>query len=162
MITLDQLLDQVGQHAHHTLIEENNDSLVPLYHLITKQNESIIIACPWATTDQKLLAIQAIKQLAHKKNAVLAAFVSECWMVVKDAPLTPWHARQMINEPPPSEDPKRIETILAVATDGESTKAKMWQMVRARPGGTLIALMPHPVNEGQFAGRMIDGIIKRK
>jgi hypothetical protein len=48
------------------------------------------------------------------------------------------------------------------ATDGEATVVQTWQIVRAKPGGRVLALIEGKGMAGDFQGRLVDGLIAAK
>jgi hypothetical protein len=163
-ITLEQLVESGINHAKHILLEQREKQLQALYTLITDQNELILLPCTFSNDFEKDVTVATVKATAALSNAVMALYVNEGWMLKLPKALTPWHAdRQMENLPRPSQSPDRIEVVHALATNGTTTLSRTLQMVRNKPGGKLMSLVPMPElssDEGTtYIGRMISGII---
>jgi hypothetical protein len=159
-LTLDQLVESGIKHAKHILLKKRERELTPFYTLITAKNEVVVLGCSYRNEDEKMATVAVIHAEAALRNAVQCLFVSEGWMLELPKPLSPWHAKQQIeNLPIPSQSPDRIEIVQSIATDGTRTKSRRLQMVRDKPGGKLIALVPLPDIDHMVSGRMIDGII---
>jgi hypothetical protein len=163
-LTLEQLVDSGINHARHILLDQREPAMQTLYTLITDQNELILLPCTFKNDFEKDVTVAAVKATAALSNAVMALYVAEAWMLKLPPPLTPWHAkRQMENLPRPSQSPDRIEVVHALATDGTTTLSRTLQMVRNKPGGKLMSLVPMPeLEDGEgksYIGRMISGII---
>lgn len=161
MTDLSALLRTAGEVARATLIERGEPEFVGMYHLISPQGDAVIL-CPWHNQQEKLVAIDRVKKIAHRLGATAAMFAGEVWMVARHTP-TPWHAKHIFeNDDPPSQQPDRVEAIIAVATDGTDTVANVWQIVRTRPGGPVLDLLEQKQWNGDFSGRLVDGLIPRK
>ena len=161
-LTLDQLVDSGVAHARHILLKKRAKQLEAFYTLITEDNEMILLPCTFQNDFEKDVTVATVKATALLTHAVMALYVNEGWMVKLPPPLSPWHAkRQMENLPIPSESPDRIEIVQALATDGTTVKSRCLQMVRDKPGGKLIALVPmaQPDEGTKYQGRMIDGLL---
>lgn len=162
MTDLTALVRQTGEFARRQLIERGETGFTGMFHLVAPEGGTdAVIVCPWQDDKEKLLAIAKVKQIAHLMGAVAALFAGEVWMVTREAP-TPWHAKRIFEEDPPSQQPDRIEAVFAVATDGTDTVANTWQIVRTRPGGPVLALVERKEMAGNFSGRLIDGLIPAK
>jgi hypothetical protein len=151
--TLDDLLKDISQHIHRVLMDDHAESLMPMYHIVGDEN--LVIGCPWRNEEEKLLVLRAIKQTARQNNATMIGFVCEMWM-------TKHKTQDLINYVPPSQSPDRIEGVMAMVTDGAETKVNFWQIIRNRPGGTIISLIPEATEAGMFSGRMIDDLLPHK
>jgi hypothetical protein len=159
-MTLDELLDNGERHAHRILIDEREQSLAPFYHFISA-DQSVIMPCRWQNDIQKQLTIHAAKKVAREVNATMAMFIGEAWMTSVPAPLTAWHEKRMLqNMPSPSQSPDRVEVVQLTATDGKTSRARMLQIIRDKPGGRIISLVRDKGIEGtNIAGQLIDGLI---
>jgi hypothetical protein len=163
-ITLEQLVESGEKHARHHLLEKRDPELQAFYTLITDQNEMIILPCSFKDDFEKDVTVATVKATAVLCHAVKLVYISEAWMLKLPKALTPWHAdRQMANLPKPSESPDRIEVVQIIASDGITVRHRALQMVRNKPGGKLISLIPMAeLSDGErtnYMGRMIDGII---
>lgn len=160
-ITLDQLVETGVKQARHVLLTRREKQLKPFYALFNDKNEITLLPCQFNDDHDKDVTVAAVKATAALTGANKALYMSEGWMLHLPKPLTPWHAKQqMENLPRPAESPDRIEIVQIIATDGTNTKARALQMIRNKPGGKLMALVPMPELEDCIhSGRMIDGII---
>jgi hypothetical protein len=153
-MNLHRMLTLMERHAHRVLLKKHEPSLTPMYHIIPAVGQHLIIGCNWKDTDEKLIALEFIKQKAIECHATQIGFISEVWMVKYDNP-----SPDLLVDPP-SESPNRVECVLAVATDGFETMSKSWRIIRDKPGGKIVKLsledIPTNIN---MAGRMIDGLL---
>jgi hypothetical protein len=156
-VDLDTLLKMMGDHAHRVLLEIGDAELKPVYHIIG--DESLVIGCAWRDETEKLLMLKFIKGKARELNATMMGFVCEMWMSKYEGPNMPSNLDRVV---PPSQDPNRLEGVIASVTDGTETKVKCWQIIRSRPGGNILALAEQKSTEGMFSGRMIDGLLPNK
>jgi hypothetical protein len=153
---LHALVRGAGDLARTMLIERGEPEVTGMYHLVAPAGGTdAVIICPWRDEKDKLLAIAKVKEIAHRMRAEAAMFCGEVWMVVRDRPPTS-------ADDPPAQQPDRQECVFAVATDGNQTIAKTWQIVRMRPGGPVLALVEQKEKIGDFQGRLIDGLIPAK
>lgn len=154
MTALDEQLDHAGRYAHSVLIDNRHGELTATYFLTNAKGEITAVACPWRGEAEKIATLAAVRKIAADCKATTLLMVSEVWMT-EESPDTPRALRVQ-----PSQNPKRREFVLALATDGQKTKTARWQIVRDRPGGSIIALVADPIGDAdQFSGRIIDGIL---
>lgn len=161
MTDLSALLQHAGELANNLLIKECRKELTGFFHLVAPGGTDAVLVCPWHDEREKVAVLAEVKNIAHRMRAQAAMFCGEVWMVTRDAP-TPWHAKRIFDGDPPSEQPDRQECVFAVATDGDTTMARMWQIVRSRPGGPVLALVEQKEMVGDFQGRLVDGLIPAK
>jgi len=160
------------EHAERILLKERQRGLMPFYHLVTEQNEHLLVPVKFNNDDEKEVAVAVVKATAVISKAIAMLYVAEAWMLnIKPAATdvaTPWHIKRLMeNLPRPSQSPDRIEAVQCIATDGRTTINHVMQMVRDKPGGRIIALVPVPEMGGidtgdgpiKYSGRMISGII---
>ncbi len=158
--TLEQLLDIGEGFARNTLLERGKPSLHPFYDLVTADNQHALVPCFWINDEEKDGMIAAVQQVSREVGAVAALFVSEAWLVKRSTLPSEWHRKRTIaNIGKPSEQPDRIEVVQLVAMDGKHAIPRVLQIVRDKPGGKIISLILDNDAGGQFAGRMVEGII---
>src|SRR4029077_13672210 len=160
-VNLTVLLDMAEWHARRMLLEGGCKSLQAMYYLVAppgSESDGAIIPCMWHNDLEKEITVLTVKKLSRKIGAIAALFVSESWMVTL---LESEYRRE--NADPPSQDPRRIEVVTLVATDGRVIRQRYLQMIRATPGGPLVGLQTMNKEEAgsTIGGRMIDGIITR-
>lgn len=153
-VDLSDLTRMAGEQAHAALIEMRHDTLMPMYVLVNEKRESTVIACPWRNNEEKAAAVVEVKGQAARLKATALSFLSEVWMTTTaEAP----DALRVA----PSEHPKRREYVIACATDGKTTEMRRWQIVRDRPGGSIIALVEETMEPGMFQSRLLDDILPK-
>lgn len=154
MISLDQMLDMAESHARNILLIERKKELIATFMLVDPQGEATIIGCPWDGEIEKQIALAVIRAKAREINAVMLSHVSEAWFS------PPYKTQAEVDAaPPPSQSPDRREAVIALATDGVATKARIF-MIERDWKGKIAALTSDPKIAGDsFAGRMIDGIL---
>lgn len=156
---LDDLVRLAHKYAERILIKERQSELIATYILFHPNKNSgelelSIVPCLWENDFQKQLMLLEVRKLSREIGAVALSFVSECWVA--------WRSKDRPRlDLPPSEDPQRREVVMACATDGKTTAAGQWQIVRDKPGGRIVSLVGDDLlpAEHRFEGRMIDGIL---
>lgn len=141
-MTLDELLKAAGDHARERLITDGATGITPHYMMVKANGDMAVVISPWRDDKDKRRQMHAAGIAALKFDAVAACFVSEAWMV--EAKNSTWHRDQLAKrmmEVAPSDNPDRIEVVQAIAMDGETTQARMWQIVRTRPGDESAPVM---------------------
>lgn len=152
MPSLDTLLTLAGEFATAVLVTQGEPDLLACYALYNQKDEGLIIGCPWNGDEEKAAILKEVKRQARIHKAIAFSFVTEAWVIKTDNP------DALMTRP--AEHPNRHEYVFAVARDKQDTKARAWQIVRDRPGGSIIALVPdNPYNGVEFAGQMIVGIL---
>jgi hypothetical protein len=152
---LERLLDFGEAHARARLLEEGRKELTPFYHLSTPPGEpDAIVMVDFKDEQAKQISFAAVKQIARRTHAVAALFISESWMVN----YTKEEAAATRRVTPPSEDPRRVEIVMILVTDGRTYRNRALLMKRDRPGGELLDLVRDEelINLG---GRALEGII---
>lgn len=148
--TLAELVEFGANHARRVLLDDHQDSLTPIYHLVCPSGD-VVVACPWDGEMEKKMTIQAVKHLARQHHATHALFVAEAWTIKRDP--DSWRDHEV-----PSEASDRQEVVCVVATDGLRSDAGMLYIERdAR--GNIAALNPQQGELDGFGGRILDGII---
>lgn len=159
MTDLVALLDQGERHARRSLLLRRERQLTGLYHLVAPEGGyDRIVTCLWRNDIEKQITILAVKKLSREMGAVAALALAESWMVRL---ATGEYERRGDKMDPPSQDPRRVEVVTIIATDGQTTRQRLLYIKRDQPGGRIIDLVPdHDIPQGgRFAGRMLDGII---
>lgn len=153
---LDDLLKIARDWAHDRLITKGETGLMPVYLLSTAEDELKVVWAPWPSEDVRRQYMLEAARAAAKFMAVAGCFISEAWMVTEDNPFpgSTWHAQRTVEQMgrvAPADNPKRIEIVQAIATDGDTTKAHTWQIVRTRPNdeaAPVIALIENKQHDG--------------
>lgn len=154
MLTLDQLLEMAENQARGMLLEEGVKQLMPTFSLVSPENAITIVGCSWENDMEKQLMIADVKEKAREINAVSMVTLSEVWATVHPPGIDPESV------PKPSQSPERKEMVIAVATDGVNTKARIL-MIERDWKGKIRQLVLEPKMSGLdfFSGRMVDGIL---
>lgn len=160
---LDTLLVYAGDFAKQRLVTDGETSITPMYDFVDAEGKHSVTVMPWRNEERRRY-MAAAGLLAIKFNAVAACFISEGWMVEVGPPLTSWHKDRAM-QITPSEHPDRIEIVQVIATDGETTKARIWQIVRTRPddeGAPVIALMEKKRDDhgGEYEGPGLEPLVQ--
>ena len=163
MVNLKGLIKSAEDLARQMLLHKNKHKrvkqLTPMFHLVSPDanRQDLIIGCEWANANEKYMAIAAVKEKAHEIGAVAAMFITEAWMAKYDKD----HTRG-INDPP-SENPNRIEIVIAIAIDNDGhQESATWQIVRDKPGGSITALVEECLETTAFQANIIDGLLPPK
>ncbi len=153
-VDLDGLLERGEKHARRMLLERREESLRPFYFLVGDDGKHTLIPIMWSNDVQKQLAVAAIKDAARKAGAVAALLVHETWRLDTRYTKRPWAGER------PAESPDRMEAVQIVAMAKGQTRERSLHIVRDRPGGRIVSLVPlAPVPEGVLGGLLIEGII---
>lgn len=160
MNNLDKLLEALGAHAHRVLLISGEKELMPMYHLCPAEGPDLVIGTPWRDEQEKLFTLQVIRAKARELKATALGFVGEVWMTKYEGAAA--RNIDVNNVPRPSQHPNRIECVMAMVTDGHETKTRSWEIVRDRPGGTIIHLQQQDYEPGMISGRMVDDLLPKK
>lgn len=123
---LDLLLDLGIKHARSILIEQRKKQIVPLCHIINRDNEHKLVTLLWTTEFDKMVQIAGLRKIAHEAGAKAASFITEAWFappVMVDKLRSGDYIR-------PSLHPERRECVAIAATDGTHTKMAIYWIVR--------------------------------
>lgn len=170
-MTLTEMVEAAGAHAHHFLIEKGHPVLIPLFHLecrdipsgeirlrleeefkVIVTDGAIIIPAPWKDDREKLSYLAGCRMLAVAFGGTAFSSLSEGWAKMLDED---GHDDGVT----PAQSPERREVVICVATDGKHTEGAMWQMIRDKPDGKVISLVRHDMAADGFVGQMVDGIL---
>lgn len=168
MIDLGELLDRGEAHVRNMLLRDRAKSLTPIFHLVALDpSRDRVISVMWRNEIEKQLVLLEIKAAARDIDAVAVLVMTEAWTVSIKAAPTPWHAQRALDAVgPPSESPDRIEVVSIAVSDGENSRMRLLQMVRDKPGGRLVALVPHSDSGGgrneSVQGRIFDVLPRRR
>lgn len=146
---LRNLVEASKAFAERSLVRDRAKELAPMFHLIAPEGSDktdAVVVTPWDGDIQKQLAVLEVKKISHEMNAQACVFMTEAWVVKKDAvPNTPWHIRRAkaeLRNLIPSQSPDRIECVVIFAIDaGGDHASTMLQIVRDKPGGRIVALV---------------------
>lgn len=129
MTDLDKLLDSAHQQARRILLGKADEQLVAMWVLANRDDQLMVIATPFEGPFQKDLVAIYMRQFMVDHDIVAYSFLTEAWVVVledKDHA----EAKGVI----PSQDPRRVEVVLACACTADDSKLKMWKMRRDKSG----------------------------
>ena len=163
---LNALVDHGVEYANKILIEDRHKELSPIFHLISRSGkEDAVVSTPWGNNFEKKLAVAQVKSMARKMDARMVLFMTEAWVTKHrtEKPLTSWHARQEAAKeyPPPSESPERIEIVMILATNPDNEYAsRMLQIVRHKPGGRIVSLVPDADAPKTYESWIFDGMFR--
>jgi hypothetical protein len=158
MTILKQLIANAEKMAHLSLIEHKQEELMTMFHLVSPDNKGdIVIGTPWGNEREKLASVAEVKRRAHEMGAVAAMFCGEVWLHEVPAGV------DITKLDPPSQQPNRIEAVLAIAIDNDGNmESGQWNIIRNRSDGAIIALVEHKTGIHNFAGRILDGMLPPK
>jgi hypothetical protein len=141
------LIESAGKYANDALIVNKDPELLHLFFLMQADGKGVVIGAPWRSTEEKLATVEEVRRISHEMKAVSVMFVSEVWMVERP--------NLDENMDPPSQQPDRIEAVLAIAMDNKGNiEQERWNIIRDKPGGTIIELK-------QFTGEKTTHITSR-
>jgi hypothetical protein len=122
---LEELIDLSEDHARRILIGFQ-ESLMPTWLIVDSKGEGHIIGTPWQDVEQKKMVEHEIRQELKRYGATAYSVVFEAWRA--DAPKgwlpgTPLPVQ-------PSNNPNRMEVVIAIAANPESVIWRMWRTKR--------------------------------
>jgi alkylated DNA nucleotide flippase Atl1 len=147
MTKLEQLVEMAGTHAR-AVLTVLNQSVVPTWVLIDDKGKISITATSWTDEREKATCVAMMRARMREEKIVAYSVVAEAWSAVqpKGWKVTDPHVR-------PSEDPQRVEIVLALATDGKETEWRRWRIER-NATGRVVALEPEAIPQEQVVGWM--------
>ncbi len=123
---LQSLLDSAEDQAKRILLD-TNEQLVTTFVLYNPHDKMEIFACPFHNDMEKKIMLLMLRKHMREQQTIAYSHLSEAWVAKQSHPYSD-------NDPRPSERPDRKEVVMAFATDGVNTKAKMWDIIRYEDG----------------------------
>lgn len=146
--TLDQMIENMHDHARGVLIGRNDEQLMPFFLIQFKDRPDAIMPAPFTGERQKSMLIGAMRAaLKHFRPSVVNySFVSEAWVATQDRP-----PRQ--GDLTPSQREDKCECVIVSAGDRDGARMKMWEIVRDG-SGRVIDLVEDKGDAKGFEGRL--------
>jgi hypothetical protein len=147
MTNLEQLVELAGTHAR-TVLTLLNKPLIPTWVLVDDKGKVSIIATAWDDQREKETCVAMMRTRMREERIVAYSMVTEAWSATqpKGWKVTDPHV-------PPSQNPQRVEIVLALATNGKETEWRRWRIER-NATGRVVALEPEALAHEQVVGWM--------
>jgi hypothetical protein len=124
MTTLEDMAEMGGKFARDLLVGTKND-LMPMF--VIKRSEGIdVIGVPFKDDEEKRVMIINVALEIVEKGADAWSFLTESWFAHR-RPGEPLGPR-------PAQDPNRMEGVICLASDGDSTELYSWETKRDAEG----------------------------
>jgi hypothetical protein len=149
MTKLDLLLQQAEVRARRTLIGTGGQ-LRPLLHMIHADGKESVAGVPWRDAGEKETALALVRALMRAGDVVAYSILTEAWSAT---PPEGWKPGEPLPTAP-SEEPDRLEVVVAAAYSHRRHKAAMWRIERGTDGRALHRPRPHATRRRQ-AARML-------
>ena len=107
---------------------EDGKQAMPTFLAVLPDNELAIILAPWDSDESKAGTFQALRAMFAEKNVKAYAFVSECWV-------TKWDKPEEWDGTAPSEDPRRIDTLMVDAHTRDGEQVSLIAEIETLPSG---------------------------
>lgn len=145
--------------ARKRLVEDGDDSLMPMFHIVMVDGEDQILATPWRNDQEKHIAQQMVRERLKDPRARAYGFISEAWMAR-------YETHEMSKGDPPEIMPRdrldRIEVVIISVSTRAKRYMKALRMLRGgvkQNDGKVIALeqcdeIKSWDDEGQLRGGM--------
>jgi hypothetical protein len=146
---LEALLAMAGDYAEFVLVDQHDKELMPTFHMITIEGESMLAPTPWRDEDDKRMMLAALRSIMKDRKVVRYSMVSEAWSARQPKD---WKPGQDVG-PAPGERPDRKEVVIAVAADKARTVSRSWDIVRGE-SGSIVKLVLDKEHTGVQEGRM--------
>lgn len=129
-VDLNELLDHAGELATQQLVGKK--AMIAWCILVDATGERTLAAVETGSSRyENISQFAKVRQLMCDRGTVAYAWVSEVW-----TSLDPRAVR-------PSEDPKRQEAVMAVASDGFKSVARQWDIRRDYKGAVVALVEAH-------------------
>ena len=145
---LQKLFDTAAENARNIFNETGE--VLPMWHVVTGNNENALIATPWGDEEDKHATIFALRQLFRQMKAKRYVMITEAWVATAST------EREIRQGPPPSEHPDRREVLMINAEDRDgSSLIGLYYILRPEHGpAKLSPLTMRPFEETK--GRMVN------
>jgi hypothetical protein len=145
--TLETMLEVARQQAELVLVGGKRE-LMPVFVLVGPGGPSVH-GCPWRNDAEKEIMGNKVRREIKRRKVFQYSFVCEAW-AVHLASAKEFHHR-------PSEDPRRVEVVIALAVNRQEKKIRQWNIERAEDGTcTGLRLNPSFGDEGQLESWMAE------
>jgi hypothetical protein len=131
-MTIDQMLSLAYGQAKN-LILGNKDQIMPVFMILTGDDEIIFVGTPWRGDNQKNMAAIMLRDMMKEKRAIAYSFLSEAWVASQPQG---WKIGDAVDTLP-ADRPDRKEVVMAMATNGTDTKYKSWVIMRDKEGNCV-------------------------
>lgn len=127
-LTIERMLELAYGQAQNIIVG-NKEQLMPIFMVLTGDDEIIFVGTPWDGDEQKDMAIHLLKDLMKRHNATAYSFLTEAWVSAQ--------RRDDPDRTPPSQRADRREVVMAMATNGSDTKYRSWLIIRDVDGNCV-------------------------
>lgn len=127
-LTIERMLELAYGQAQNIIVG-NKEQLMPIFMVLTGDDEIIFVGTPWDGDEQKDMAIHLLKDLMKRHNATAYSFLTEAWVSAQ--------RRDDPDRTPPSQRADRREVVMAMATNGSDTKYRSWLIIRDMDGNCV-------------------------
>lgn len=131
-------LDEIMNMAKADL--SSRGSILPIFIADTEDNKRIIVACPFANENEKIICLEYVKMLFFRHMVKSYIFYTESWYVEEND-------AEGLGDIPPSEHPNRKESITILKVEDEKKEMMMVQIV-AKNNGAVVFGEPMKMGEG--------------
>lgn len=142
-ITLETILDLAYSQAARVLVDQPAGvQIVPTFLIQTSESSIILMQTPWRSERDKDLMCRSLGETMRDRGAQRYSFLSEAWMSVspRDGMSLEEIAKKRFTEAElPSNDPNRIEVVMTMAADHETSLHKLYRIIRGE-AGTVVRL----------------------
>jgi len=128
-VDLNELLDYAGEFATQQLVGKK--AMVAWCILVDVTGERTPVAVETGNRFENISQFAKVRQLIRDRGAIAYAWVSEAWTSSE-----PGIAQ-------PSEDPRRQEIVIAMASDGFNSVARQWDIRRDYKGAVVALAQAH-------------------
>ena len=125
-LDLDGLLDLAERQAREVLLKQKHDEILPTFVMAQRDGGLVIAGVQFRNDFEKRLVREKIREIMRSNDTVAYSFLTEGWAVAY-----PLDADMRVR---PSENPRRIEVVSALATNVVESKYKQWRMIRDHKG----------------------------
>lgn len=131
-MTLDELIT-LGEAQAQAVLLGTKEQMSPSWLLVGLDGQRHLFMTPWKSDFEKELTRSFMREKMKELDAVAYSVVTESWMV-----RLPNGARPIVDRP--SQDPRRQECVMIMATDGVNYETKTLLIVRDRATGNCNGL----------------------
>lgn len=127
MVDLDKLMD-LGVGQARSVLLNTKDQMEPTWLIHRPDDKYRLVMTPWGGDFEKELARNYVRQLIEEDGADSYSVIMEAWAVS-----LPTGSRPILDRP--SQDPRRVECVMIVATDGFNQRSKTLRIIRDKATG---------------------------
>lgn len=130
ILTLDRMLDLAEGHARRVLLEKHQADIMPCFLCQRADNEIGILMAPFSNRAEKHAMMLEARKFMRENRVVRYSFMTGGWAAAQPKDFKAGDDPKLM----PSEDPNRIEVVIALATEGIDTKYREWTLTRGKDG----------------------------